>query len=221
MAVIYSKLGGCLGGTAKLGPLVRTKLWAGVKGLLDKLMTHLGLGSSLEDPWGSLLGVGVGLPSQEFVLSAWDSAILLGRLGCPMPEALPAWPSLIACLTCLEIATSFPRGRMGSCLGRTTTSFPRRKVSSCLGRTASFPRRKVGSCLGSTASFPRRKVSSSLGRTASFPRSKVSSCQGKIASFPRRKVSNCLGDTASFPRRKVSSGLRWRIAAFPWEKVST
>ena len=62
MAVIYSKLGGCLGETAKLGPLARTDLSAGVKGLLDKLMTRLGLGSSLEDPWGSLLGVvGVGL----------------------------------------------------------------------------------------------------------------------------------------------------------------
>ena len=72
MAVIYSKLGGCLGETAKLGPLARTYLWAGVKGLLDKLMTHLGLGSSLEDPWGSLLGVG--LPSQELVLSAWEAA---------------------------------------------------------------------------------------------------------------------------------------------------
>ena len=46
MAVIYSKLGGCLGDTAKLGPLARTDLCAGVKGLLERLMTHLGLGSS-------------------------------------------------------------------------------------------------------------------------------------------------------------------------------
>ena len=76
MAVIYSKLGGCLGVTAKFGPLARTDLWAGVKGLLDKLMTHLGLGSSLEDPWGSLLGaVGVELPSQELALSAWEAAL--------------------------------------------------------------------------------------------------------------------------------------------------
>ena len=67
MAVMYSKLGGCLGVTAKLGPLARNDLWARVKGLLDKLMTHLGLGSSLENPWGSLL-VGVGVPSQELVL---------------------------------------------------------------------------------------------------------------------------------------------------------
>ena len=59
MAVMYSKLGGCLGVTAKLGPLARTDLCAEVKGLLERLMTHLGLGSSLEEPWHDLLG-GVG-----------------------------------------------------------------------------------------------------------------------------------------------------------------
>ena len=56
MAVMYSKLGGCLGDTKKLGPFARTDLCAWVKDLLDRLMTHLGLGSSEEDPWGSLLG---------------------------------------------------------------------------------------------------------------------------------------------------------------------
>ena len=35
MAVIYSKLGGCLGITAKLGPLARTDLWAGDKDQLS------------------------------------------------------------------------------------------------------------------------------------------------------------------------------------------
>ena len=98
MAVIYSKLGGCLGVTTKLGPLARTDLWAGVRGLLERLMTHLGLGSSLEDPWGSLPG-GIG----EVVFPG-DSVVLLGGLGCPMPvglpKPLPAWPSLIAWLTC-------------------------------------------------------------------------------------------------------------------------
>ena len=54
------KLGGYLGDTTKLGHLARTDLCAWVKGLLDRLMTHFGLGSSEEDPWGSLLGVGVG-----------------------------------------------------------------------------------------------------------------------------------------------------------------
>ena len=76
MAVMYSKLGGCLGDTAKLGPLARTDLCAGVKGLVDRLMTHFGLGSSGEDPWGSLIGgLGVGLPSQEPALSAWEAVL--------------------------------------------------------------------------------------------------------------------------------------------------
>ena len=76
MAVMYSKLGGCFGGTTKLGPLARTDLCAGVKGLLDKLMTLFGLGSSGEDPWGSLLGgLGVGWLSQEPALSAWEAVL--------------------------------------------------------------------------------------------------------------------------------------------------
>ena len=50
MAVIYSKVGGCLGDTTKLGPLAKTDFCAAVKSLLDRLMTHFGLGSSGEDP---------------------------------------------------------------------------------------------------------------------------------------------------------------------------
>ena len=77
MAVIYSKLGGCLGDATKLGPLTRTDLCAGVKGLLDRLMTLFGLGYSGEDPWGSLLGgLGVRLLSQESVLSTWEAVLL-------------------------------------------------------------------------------------------------------------------------------------------------
>ena len=76
MAVMYSKLGGCLEDTAKLGPLARTDLCAGVKGLLDKLMTHFGVGSSGEDPWGSLFGgLDVELLSWEPVLSAWEAVL--------------------------------------------------------------------------------------------------------------------------------------------------
>ena len=52
MAVMYSKLGGCFQETTKFGSLARTDLCALVIGLLDKLMTHFGLGSSLEEePW--------------------------------------------------------------------------------------------------------------------------------------------------------------------------
>ena len=104
MAVMYSKLGGFLGVTAKLGPLARTDLWARVKGLLDKLMTHLGLGSSLEDPWGSLL-VWVWVPSWELVLSAWEAVLssweawdalcLVDHLKPCLPDLtwLPTWPA--------------------------------------------------------------------------------------------------------------------------------
>ena len=106
MAVIYSKLGGCLGDTTKLGPLTRTDLWAGFKGLLDRLMTHFGLGSSKEDPLESLLGgLGVELPSWEPALSAWEAVsfpweawrvlCLAGHLRFCLPDLaitlLPAW----------------------------------------------------------------------------------------------------------------------------------
>ena len=90
MAVIYSKLGGCLGVTTKLGPLARTDLCAGIKGLLERLMTHLGLGSSLEEPWLDLLGgVEVGLPSLEVVQASWE-----GWAGCCLGECLV--PCLLA-----------------------------------------------------------------------------------------------------------------------------
>ena len=52
MVVMYSKLGGCFGETAKLGPLAKTDLCAFVKGLLDRLMTHFGLDSSIEEESG-------------------------------------------------------------------------------------------------------------------------------------------------------------------------
>ena len=49
MAVMYSRLGGCFQETTKLGHLASTDLCALVKGLLDKLITHFGLGSSIEE----------------------------------------------------------------------------------------------------------------------------------------------------------------------------
>ena len=78
MAVMYSKLlWGCFGETAKLAPLAKTDLCALVKGLLDKLITHFGLGSSLgEEPWGLLcpLGRGEDLASQELaLLVTWET----------------------------------------------------------------------------------------------------------------------------------------------------
>ena len=83
MAVMHSKLGGCFGETAKLGPLARTDLCSLVKGLLERLMTHFGLGSSLgKEPWGlfCLLGREEGPASWGLVLlvtwetPAWDAS---------------------------------------------------------------------------------------------------------------------------------------------------
>ena len=108
MAVMYSKLGGCLGETTKLGPLARTDLCTWVKGLLDKLMTHLGLGPTIGEPWGlfalMLFGEGEVLPPWALVLFAWEVVFLpweawdalglaehLLPLGNGMPEPLPAW----------------------------------------------------------------------------------------------------------------------------------
>ena len=199
MAVMYSKLGGCLWVTAKLDPLARTDLWAGVKGLLERFMTHLGLSSSLEEPWGGLLGGGGGR-----VVFPGDGAILLGRLGCPVPRgtpmALPKWPSWIVKLTCMWRASG---------LGN-AASFAGGKESSGLGRIASFPRRKVSNCLGRTASFTQGKVSSCQGRIASFAGGKVSSCQERFASFPRRKVSNC---------QSRVSGNAWCLTAY-WGRLT-
>ena len=87
MAVMYAKLGGCLGDTTKLGPLARTDLCAGVKGLLDGLMTDFRLGSSGEDPWGRLLwGVrcGVSFPGTSTVCLG-GSAVPVGSLEGSLP----------------------------------------------------------------------------------------------------------------------------------------
>ena len=134
MAVMYSKLGGCLGVTAKLGPLARTDLWAGVKGLLERLMTHLGLGSSLEEPWGCLAG-GSGV-----IAFPGGSMNLLGGLGGPLPWGLPATLPKIICwiisLTCLGV-----RGV------RRSPVFWWRQESSRLGG-------KGGNDLGKTGIFP-------------------------------------------------------------------
>ena len=92
MTVMHSKLGGCLWDTTKLGPLARTDLCAWVKGLLDKLMTHLGLGSSEEDPWGAYWEGRVAFPGSGTTCLG-GSAVPLGSLG-----ALSPAEHLLACL---------------------------------------------------------------------------------------------------------------------------
>ena len=141
MAVLYSKLGGCLGDTTKLGPLGRTYLCTWVKGLLDKLMTHLGLGSSMEDPW---------TPIRWEVVASCGVALLAWGVGLFPWEAWKAWEalSLAECLTTYLPAwgETKPVG-VFSHLGRT---FPRRNVfrggTSFLGNSA-VPGKGVLACL--------------------------------------------------------------------------
>ena len=150
MAVIYSKLGDCLRVTTKLDPLARTDLWAGVKGLLERLMTHLGLGSSLEDPWGSLLGVVVvRLSSREIELFSWEA---WGAL-CLIDHLKP-------CLTDLAWLLGWPA--WGNCY------LPQREVSSGLRNTASFPQEEGERWPGKGCFLHPRKVSNCWRRIASF-----------------------------------------------------
>ena len=130
MAVIYSKLGGCLGVTAKLDPVARTDLWAGVRGLLERLITHLGLGSSLEDPWGAYWGVVVRLSSQEIVLFSWEAWGALCLLDCLRPcltdlAWLLGWPAGG------ELLPS-PKGRWAVAGGELLPSLERRRVPAWL-----------------------------------------------------------------------------------------
>ena len=208
MAVMYSKLAGCLEDTAKLGPLARTDFCTWVKGLLDRLMTHLGLGSSKEDPWESLLG-GMGwVPSWGLVLLAWAVALFpweaFGALH--QAEHLTAW--LPACLPELRgywqpgkdlpcrSAMRGDNGFLGSsalpclpaCLPEKNLShfLPGKKgywgsCADCLGSSA-VPR-KVGTCL------PACLGSCS---TASF----LGGCAEGSSTVPR-KVGNCLPGEAT------------------------
>ena len=53
-------------------------------------MTHLGLGSSFEEPWLDLLGgMGVGLPSREVVLTSWEGCVGLCLGGAYYLACLP------------------------------------------------------------------------------------------------------------------------------------
>ena len=97
IAVIYSKLGWCLGVTTKLGPLSSTGLCAGVKGLLYKLITHFGLGSSKgEEPCRVLCLLEKDLASWEAL--AWGDATWRPALSC--------WETVLSTLgvvpACLE-----------------------------------------------------------------------------------------------------------------------
>ena len=66
-------------------------------------MTHLGLGSSFEEPWvGLLRDVDVGLPSQEVVLAAWEDWVDL-CLGGHLLPCLTDLGGLLPCPAWLEL----------------------------------------------------------------------------------------------------------------------
>ena len=103
---MYSKLGGCLGETTKLGPLAKTDLCTLVKGLLDRLITHFGLGSSIEEEqllcllvmgvtpvsWG--LALLVTLESLVGEESDWGACLSPWEIVLPDWGEIPAWELL-------------------------------------------------------------------------------------------------------------------------------
>ena len=190
MAVIYSKLGGCLGVTTKLGPLARTDLWAGVKGLLERFMTHLGLGSSLEEPWECLAGVVVGLlPFWEVVLTSWEAWVGLCLGG-----------HLLPCLRVLFGLLAWPAWVLGG-LGGLLPSDEGRRALACEGEEVIAWERLLSSpgedstSLGRSASFPSLTVSLWGGwRSASFSVGRT--CRGRPVVFPGGRG---LGRSTSFP----------------------
>ena len=159
MAVMYSRLGGCLGDTSKLGPLASTDIWAWVNGLPDKLITHFRLGSSSvlpliwEETGGALWYVNCSpswlptclgavlvswepaLPTWEAVLLAWEAALPSWDLVLvPWESALTAW-GLELPITCL------PAWELTVCLG-ITNCLGGMRCADCLGISAI--------CLGTT-----------------------------------------------------------------------
>ena len=100
MAVMYSRLGGCLKDTTKLGSLANTDLWAWAKSLLDKLITHFRLGTSSISPlfWEGSLEEPLGLLTlalADWLPAGGNSTSYLGVsidcLGICLPGDLSAW----------------------------------------------------------------------------------------------------------------------------------
>ena len=156
MAVMYSRLGGCQGVTTKLFPLASKDLWIWVRGLLDKLMTHLSLGSSsvFSHLWGENFwktgGACLGRTTTRCLGSA-GSVELSTCTAC-----IPPW--LGRSTPCL--------GKSTTCLGRTDTSYL--GISAVhLGLTAwisSWPGSSAA-CLGTSVTCLGRN-SASLGLSA-------------------------------------------------------
>ena len=159
MAVIYSKLGGCLGDTTKLGPLARSRPLCWCQRFSGKVNDPLRVGVF----WGRPLRE----PIREVRCGIWHPGCqhcLPGRQCCcpgkpggPFAwlECLgfwPAWPSnLTACLTCL--------GRVSPAGGR---RIPAWEEFSPAGEGESAC---LGGCLGSCCHYflPQGKESTWLG----------------------------------------------------------
>ena len=100
MAVMYVSLGGCLGAMAKLGPLDKSENYTGVRGLEDKLMTHL----LLEFVTGLLfMGLGVELLVVVVVgLLVADSLVFVVLVVVSPPPLLFAGRTTLAILSSIE-----------------------------------------------------------------------------------------------------------------------
>ena len=125
IAVIYSRLGGCLGVTTKLGPLANRDLWAWVRGLLDKLMIHLSLDLLMHSHlfWGRMPGRPKG-------------GTCLGRANPSCMGRCAVCLGLSACIACVPSWLGTSASYLGSstvCLGVN----PQPGISaSCLGKPA-------------------------------------------------------------------------------------
>ena len=111
MAVMYSKLGGCLGVTDIVGSFSQNRPLSWCQGFAGEVNDPIRVGIFIGRSLGGLVGGVVVVLS-----SLGDSAVLLGSLGCPvpvrMPETLPDWPILIIRLTCLGgLSPSLEGGR--------------------------------------------------------------------------------------------------------------
>ena len=126
MAVIYSKLGGCLGVPAKLGPLASRDLCAGVKGLLERFITHFGLGSSegeepcgvwclLEEDPASWEALSWGNTPWGTAVSHWETLLisleeLPACLALSLAEHLTAWGGVV--LSACRVPSSGEEGEL-------------------------------------------------------------------------------------------------------------
>ena len=159
-------------------------------------MTHLGLGSSLEDPWGPSRG-----GSGDVIFLGDSVVLLLGSLGNPVPirapKTLPAGPILIIRLTCL---------------GGRSASFPSRRES-CSGNAA-FPRQNClgGHLLRVNCFLPGREVAQLPGN-CSLPGKEVEQWPERMELFvgdkdfllPEKEGEVLLGGVNAFPGGKGSA----------------